>query len=78
MTRLNDFKNKNVYVKLQHKLFGSQTTQIKNFQPIFTDDEVGFKTNTQFISLRSNETTVSEINNGICIADKDLSIFITL
>jgi hypothetical protein len=78
MTRLNDFKNKNVYVKLQHKLFGSQTARIKNFQPIFTDNEVGFKTNTQFISLKLNEITVSEINNGICIADKDLSIFLTL
>ena len=78
MMRLNNFRNKNVYVKLQHKLFGSQTTLIKNFQPIFTDDEVGFKTNTQFISLRSDKVTVSEINNGICIADKDLSIFITL
>ena len=77
MMRLNNFKNQNVNVKLQHKLFGSQTAQIKNFQPVFADNEIGFKVNNQFISFKLNEVTISEIENGIYITDKDLSIFIT-
>ena len=77
MESLSNLKNQNVYVKLQHKIFGAQAMQIKNFQPIITLDEIGFKINTQFISFNLNDVIINEINNGVCISDKYLSAFIT-
>ena len=77
MESLFNLKNQNVYVKLQHRIFGTQTAQIKNFQPIITSDEIGFKINTQFISFNLNDVTINTAHNGVCISDKDLSVNIT-
>lgn len=77
MRKLNSFIGKNVHIKLQHKLFGTQTARVKNFQPIFTESEFGFRTNSQFISFQIDEMIYKEIENGVQINDQSLYLFIT-
>lgn len=67
MKCLEHLRGKTVEVELVHKIYGKQTTYIKDFQPREEKDTIGFSYNSTYIYLFYNEIETAIIENDHCV-----------
>ena len=59
------FKEKTVKVSVEHKIYGSQQLKIRSFQPLLTEDKIGFVVEGREIFLYIDEIENIKFNKNM-------------